>query len=400
MIVFFIINRFGRKTTLVIGVIPISLAWILIGFANAVPYLYVARFMCGLTSGLCYTVIPMYIGEIASDKIRGGLTVMLTIIVKTGVLLVYFIGPLVTFSQLAFLGLIPPVVFLLTVSWLPETPYYLLGENRSDEAFKNLSKLRGHANVHEELDEMALSVKKSQENKAEFKELLQAGGNRKALIILVGLTSAQILCGSQVIIAYAQTIFNRVGTNFETSDISIILGIVQLITVAVAASIIDFVGRRPLLLISVGGTAICNAVVGVYFLLERLQIDIKQITWVPVLALMIFIICYNLGMSTVLFAVLGEIFPKNLRAKAGAVYAMTTSTYSFSVSKLFQVVSDGLGSDVTFFGFAMFGFIFFPFVWCVVPETKGKSLNLILEELNSIKKKSSQQKSSNINDLE
>lgn len=328
----------------------------------------------------------MYLGEISSDKIRGGITIMLTVMVKFGILFTYSIGPYVSFRTLPWINLGVPILFLVLIFWVPETPYFLLDKNRRAEAEACLIRLRGHTNVQSELNTMEEAVKKAQENTGTFRELFYKRGNRRALIIIIGLTSIQILCGSQSIIAYSETIFKKIDSGLEPSHISIIFGIVQLIAAGLSASVVDLVGRRPLLLISVCGTAICNFLVGLYFFLERQGVDIQSLSWMPILAIMVFIVCYVLGLASVLFALLGEIFPTNVKAIAGAVYTITSSAYSFGVHKLFQVVSDGIGSDAAFWGFAAFGLIFLPFIYFLVPETKGKPLETILEELNKKKK--------------
>lgn len=364
------------------GVIPLVAAWIIVATARSVWLLYLARILSGLTFGLCYCVVPMYLSEIASTRIRGFLITMITVMNKLGVLLVYCFGPFVSFASLAYLCLIPPLLFVLSCYWLPESPYYLLAQNKQRQAFESLAQLRGHADVQPELDEMLQAVIKSKDNKGAFRELFYTKGGRRALIIIVGLTAIQILCGSQAIIGYSQTIFFKVNRNLEASHVSIIFGVVQLLAAGSAASVVDSIGRRPLLLVSVSGTAVCNGVVGTYFLLERLSIDTSAISWLPIVAIMTFIVCYVIGMASVIYTILGEIFPSNLKAVAGAIYTITCSICSFSVYKLFQVVSDGLGSDVSFFTFAFFGICFVPFVYFVVPETKRMSLDEILHELN------------------
>lgn len=351
--------------------------------ANHVAFLYIARILCGVTAGLCYTVIPMYIGEIASDRIRGALSVIFTLSVKTGILISFSYGPFVSFRDMAWLALIPSVIFLICVYWLPETPYYLLGQHKEDEAFICLSKLRGHGYVNAEFDQMAVAVKNADQHKTEFRELFSTKGNRNAFVILVGIVATQIFCGSQAVIAYTQTIFDRMGSTLDPSHMSIILATVQLISSIIATISVDTVGRRPLLLTSVVGGVLCNTTIGIFFTLERWNIETGPISWIPALALFIFIFCYVVGMATVAFAVIGEVFPKNLRAKAGASYTIIGGLLTFAMSKLFQVVSDNLGSDISFFGFAGFGCLSFPFVWFFVPETKGKSLDVILMELNS-----------------
>lgn len=380
-------RRFGRKKTFTFGIIPIIIAWILKATATIVELIFVARILCGFTFGVCLCVMPMYLGEIASPIIRGSLAIILTLMSKSGVLLAYSIGPFVSFQALAYISLTPCILFLIATLWLPETPYFLLGKNRSEEALVSLKKLRGHENVHNELERMSLAVQKSKDNTGKFNDLFHTRGNRRALIILIGLASIQMLCGSQAVLAYSQTIFKTIDTanNFNPSIISIILASVQLATVILCTLTVDRVGRRPLLLLSITGTTICNIIVGLYFFLD-LTMDTTTFAWLPIATIMVFIFCYNIGLPTVNLAILGEIFPTNLKAIAGLTYTIWTALLSFTVSKLFQVVSDGLGSHVTFWGFAVFGLIFIPFAWLLIPETKGKPFDVILQEFNAKKK--------------
>lgn len=243
--------------------------------------------------------------------------------------------------------------------------------------------------MHAELDMMSTAVLKAKDNNGTFRELLYTRGSRRAVIIIFGLSCIQILCGSQAIIAYSETIFHKVDPELEASTITIIFGTVQLIAAGFSASVVDLIGRRPLLLASVAGTAVCNFLVGLYFFLERQSVDITSLSWLPILAMMVFIVCYVVGMATVIFALLGEIFPSNLKAVAGALYTITSSAISFAVHKMFQVISDGIGSDASFWCFAIFGLLFMPFVWFLVPETKGKPLDDILLELNTKKSRTS-----------
>lgn len=362
--------------------VPLITSWILIGVAETVAVIYVSRVLSGLAYGIAYSVLPMYLGEIASDHIRGSISTLLTVMAKLGILYAYSIGPYVSVRLMAWLAIIPAALFVGTFIWLPESPYYLIGKNEQENARKSLSRLRQCNDVDEELERMSIAVKKSQENKGTFQELFFNKGNRMSLIIILGLSIAQQLCGSQAVIAYSQTIFKRVGSTLGASESTIILGVVQLVSAAVSFSIVDIVGRRPLLLLSVIGAAICNTIVGLYFFLERMEINVTGIAWLPMLAIMVFIVAYTIGMATVTFAILGEIFPKNLKSVAGPAFTITGGVFSFIVAKLFQIVSDDLGSDYTFWGFALFTYMFIPFVWFLIPETKGKSLDVILEEIN------------------
>lgn len=357
----------------------------MLALGNSVCHLYIARALNGITISVCFASIPMYIGEISSNKIRGKMTILLSISVKLGVLIIFFVGSVVTFRQMAWFSLLIPLVFLLSMKWLPESPYYLIGCNRDDEAFRILSKLRGHGYINDEFEQISSTVKNSSKHTVEFKHLLQKGANRKATMLLGILVFAQILSGSTAILAYSQTIFSKFGMTMQSSNITILFGVIQLITVIVVALLVDYVGRKPLLLISIGGTTICNFIVGTFFCVERFIVDINFLAWIPTAAIMGFIIFYNIGMSSALYAVIGEIFQKNLRAKAGAVLTISQGLCSFMVIKLFQVIGDGFGSDFVFFWFTLVGIISFPLIWYNLPETKGKSFNQILEELNQPK---------------
>ncbi|KAJ6627324.1 Facilitated trehalose transporter Tret1 [Pseudolycoriella hygida] len=378
-----LMNKVGRKTLLLMASVPLIISWILIGVAESIALIYVSRILSGLAYGTSYSVLPMYLGEIASNRIRGAISTLLTVMAKFGILYAYSIGPYVSVRLMAWLSIIPAGIFVATFIWLPESPYYLLVKNEREQARRSLTRLRQHENVDEELERMSVAVKKSQENKGTFQELFFDETNRMSLIIIIGLATAQQLCGSQAIIAYSETIFKRVGSTLGASESTIILGVVQLVSAAVSSSIVDIVGRRPLLLSSVIGAAVCNTVVGLYFFLERMEIDVTGIAWLPMLAIMVFIVMYTIGMATVTFAILGEIIKINLKSVAGPTFTITGGAISFIVVKLFQVVSDDLGSDYTFWGFALLTYLFIPFVWFLIPETKGKSFEVILDELNA-----------------
>lgn len=176
--------------------VPLIAGWILIGVAKSVAHIYVSRVLSGLAYGMCYSVLPMYLGEIASDRIRGSISVLLTVMAKLGILYAYAIGPYVSVKLMAWLGLIPSAVFVGTFIWFPESPYYLLGKSEIQKAKRSLSLLRQSNDVDEELERMAIAVKKSQENKGTFNELFFNKGNRMSLIIILGLGIAQQLCGN------------------------------------------------------------------------------------------------------------------------------------------------------------------------------------------------------------
>lgn len=324
----------------------------------------------------------MYLGEIGSDQIRGSISTMLGIMAKSGNFLVYAIGPHVSMYTLGWMGICLPVLFVASFVWLPESPYYLLGKNRSDDALQNLQRLRGHKNVDAELKRMTEMVQKSNESNRGLRELMKSG-NRRGLIIVTGIAAATILTGTEAMLSFSQLIFEKVGgVGLDGSILNMIFGGLLVSTSILASCAVDRFGRRPLLLYSTVGLTVCNFTIAVFFLMIRMEVNLYGFSWVPMTACMGYIICNGLGLATVSFAVMGEIMPKHLKSIAGVVFGLTISFLSLVVSKLFQVIADNLGHHVIFFGFAFFSFLFFPFVYYLIPETKGKSLDVILEELN------------------
>ncbi|XP_058833967.1 facilitated trehalose transporter Tret1-like [Topomyia yanbarensis] len=374
------VDKFGRKYTMLFAAIPTIIGWILIGVAQSVPVLYVSRLLSGISYGMQYSSMPLYLGEIASDAIRGSIGTLLTVMAKAGILVEYSVGPYVGFRTLAWISLVFPSAFFVLFMWMPESPYYLLAKNDQESAAKSLRWLRKRDEVHDELIMMKTAVEKSKQNKGTFRELLTPG-NRRSLIVVLGLGALQQLCGSQAVIAYSQQIFEEVQSGLKAHESSIIMAVIQLITATLSSSIVDRVGRRPLLLISTAGCAIGTFIVGLYFFLQQQGVAVQSVSWIPLVVIMLYIISYTIGLATVPFAVLGELFPANVKAVAAAMYTMFASSVGFGVAKLYQVISDELGTYVSFWIFAVCSSLFVIFVYLLVPETKGKPLDQILEEM-------------------
>lgn len=255
----------------------------------------------------------------------------------------------------------------------------------STDAFNNLCKLRGHKAVGPELSRMDAAVRLSNTtNRGTFKELT-AVANRRSLIIIFGLAAIAPLSGSSAITDYSQTIFSKIDSSLSPSSASILLAVVQLGSAVLGNVFVDVIGRKPLLLMSTFGTAACTTVVGMYFYMERQGTDVSEMGWVPTTVLMLFQVAFNIGLATVTYALLGEIFPKHLKSIVSATFLVFSSLIDVLVSKSFQTVSDNIGNDVSFFTFSFFSYFFILFVIFVIPETKGKTLDVILVDMSSCK---------------
>lgn len=276
-----------------------------------------------------------------------------------------------------------PVAFILTFMCLPESPYYDLRRNKRENAEKSLKFLRGRDNNKAELDSMEKLVSEEMKHESKWKDVLQIDGNRRALIIILGIYTTQQFCGSTAIISYAQQIFGQAESMLGAEKACIVLGSVQLFTSTVSSLLVDRIGRKPLLLASSFGVGFSNLIVGLYFLLKHYKLEcISSINWLPVLTIVIFICSYTIGLATVPFAVTSEMFPTNIKSKATCVIQTYTALSTFAVTKLYQVVADGLGTHVAFLGFAGCSFAGLVFIFIFLPEMKGQSFETIQDRLN------------------
>lgn len=392
-------DRFGRKTTLLLGAVPFILGWVLIIVADSVAVLYVARMFSGLGYGIVYTVAPMYTGEIATNQVRGALSTLITLMNKVGILAQYCIGPFVSMKVLAAINLILPVTFVLTFIFLPESPYYYLKFERSERAERSLRNLRS-GDIRTELKSIELNVQEDMKNRGTWSDLISEATNRKAMWITLGVFTIQQLCGSAAVVAYAQVIFNCTtgqekgtilsnGTRVESDGVpiqpyqeSIILGCVQVATCGLTVILVDRVGRKPLLLLSALGVGLMNATIGTYFYFYEVnESAVKSLNWLPLVALLVYIVCYAIGLSTVPYVIIGEIFPTNVKLYASCFAHIYTGISMFAVQKLFQVVQDAYGIYTVFWGFAAFSLMGLVFMIVVLPETKGKSFASIQAQL-------------------
>lgn len=332
---------------------------------------------------MALSTMPMYLGEISSDAIRGSTGSLTAIMAKIGILLSFSIGPYVSVKTLAYILLAVTVISAGTFLWLPESPYFFSIRNKKDKAIKSLQWLGGHKDSYQEYVKIEDAVYKANENKGTLKQLF-VNGSLRSLMIIVCVGSSKHFCGAFAILSYASQIFQKIDGGMTPSVTAIILGVVQLISSTISYFIVDRYGRRPLLLISSVGVTVCNFIVGTYLYYQTMM-DVSEISWIAISSIMIHLVFFAMGLSPVTFTLLAEIFPTNIKAVAIASYSIFESALTFFIAKIFQVVNDSLGTHISFYSFGCISLALLVCMWFFVPETKQKSLDTILDEMKSSK---------------
>ncbi|XP_050294866.1 facilitated trehalose transporter Tret1-like [Anthonomus grandis grandis] len=369
------VDMLGRKRMILVASLPYFASWIMIAFAKSVELIYVARFIAGMSDGLVFTAVPIYIGEISEPRIRGLLGASVSVTFIFGILLINIIGSYLTITLAALVASCLPLITLVTFAFMPETPYQHLMRGNSEEAKRSLQKLRGMLDVDAELTRVSLAVKAETKHKGRFWDLFTDRVNRKAVFIMVIVRGAQQLSGVTAITFYAQIIFIEAGDNISSETATIIFFSVQLCLSLFASTIVDRAGRRPLLIGSISGGALFLFTEGMYFYIKTCtNIDVTPYSVIPVVGLIGFVIIFSLGMGTVPLLMLGELFSSNAKAFALCFADIYFSIIATSVSKFFQIMKDSFGIYSPFFAFTFFSVCGLILIVLFVPETKGKTL--------------------------
>ena len=153
-----IIDVIGRKRTILLVAIPYITAWVLIAYGPNMITFLIARFSAGIAEGSIYIALPMYVGEISDIKIRGVLGTVCSMASCVGILLINIIGPYCTIRTTAFVGLLIPVISLMTFCFMPESPYFFLIKKNEFKAKKSLEFLRNSKNVEIELKNISKDI--------------------------------------------------------------------------------------------------------------------------------------------------------------------------------------------------------------------------------------------------
>lgn len=176
----------GRKNTVAFSSFNVIAAWLTIGLATTPSVMLVGRFVGGISEGLSFNAVPMYLGEIASPNVRGLLASLCPVSRVFGILLIYILGAYLPLHVVAFASITIPVIYLVTFIRIPESPYYYLIRGDVTEAVRSLQKLRGQEDVIEELARISSAVKEQNEVRRNLLDVFKVKSNRKGFLICCG----------------------------------------------------------------------------------------------------------------------------------------------------------------------------------------------------------------------
>ncbi|EDW85207.2 uncharacterized protein Dwil_GK12735 [Drosophila willistoni] len=379
----FLIDRLGRKVCLFIIAIPNMIFWILTYAAKDVTYLYIGRFLAGISSGGCYVVLPIFVAEIADSSVRGALSSLTMVYISIGTMIGFACASYLSYYLMPCIIICLPVIYILAIIGLSETPQYLLRHGRDEQAkksyyfYKNLSS----SNTTSESNENDAA-------KIEFEtfRLQVFGGGITQKITLrdffnlptmkiFGLIFVLIICnqlsGSFAIFSYTSHIFNELETQLNPNNCSIIVGAAQVLGVLCAVGLVDRLGRRILLLTSMLGMGLGE--LGIAMLKDFASSEfLAQNEWLSLLLMCFVAIIASLGVVALLFVIIIELLPAKIRSIGTSLSMATFSSFIFVSLKIYPIMIYDYGLNVTMYMSAGVCFFCFIVLGLFLPETKGK----------------------------
>ncbi|KAF5270585.1 hypothetical protein FQR65_LT05483 [Abscondita terminalis] len=385
--VIFLIDKIGRKKTMLLSGILLFMPWLLVIFSKSFAMLLTARLLGGFGGGITIGVVPLYIGEISEKENRGALSSLTTIGLILSTVVIYAMGPFVSYTTLAIFCASVPAIFVITSYFIPDSPYYLIKRKQTQAAQDALKYLASTENIKEWQEEIESSIEKDEASKLKLSDLFFKRTLRKPFVIIIGLKTLQQLSGVFVISSYIQTVMEQSQTSLSAETSSVIFAAIQIPCVIISAWLVDIVGRRILLAISASGCAIALIGEGIYFyLLQEVHADLTSVHFLPTLCLTVYLMMIPIGLGTLLYVVLGELFTTKMKKIGGSVFAFYSGLLSFVSVKIFNGLSEACGMYTTFWIFSCVCILGVLFGLFVLPETKGKSFEQIQDMLNGSKK--------------
>jgi sugar porter (SP) family MFS transporter len=377
-------EKFGRKKSLLLLSGLFALTTLGAAFAFNWAMLLLFRFLTGILLGCISVVTPMFIAEISPAKKRGRLVLLNQLFVVISLFLAFVVNYLLAKSigfgswrWMIGVEAIPAASFFLLLNLVPESPRWLVNQNRSDEALSIFTRIKAN-NPAEEVRIVQQSVE--QEEKMGHGKLF-VKENRFPVTIAILMAAFNQLAGINAIMIYAPRVFEMAGFESNVSLLqSISVGATNLVFTLVTLLLIDRYGRRSLLMAGSVGMVFFLGMLSKSFFTENYS-DLGG--YGVMIYLMGFIAFFAFSQGAVLWVVISEIFPNKVRSKGQALGSFTHWILAAALIWGFPVVANmpGIGGGISFAFFAAMMVIHFFFAWKIVPETKGKSLEEIQAEM-------------------
>jgi len=378
-------DRLGRKKVLIISAVLLLVSAVGTAIPRNLTEFIIYRFIGGLGVGAASLVSPMYIAEITPARTRGRMVSVNQFAIVSGFLVVYFANYFIALGkeetwivQTGWRWMfgsesLPASVLLVLAFFVPESPRWLTKQKREQEAIGILTKVDGQQFAQKEL----LSIKDAIAHESGSVAQLFEPGMKIVLVIGIVLAVLQQVTGINAVLYYAPEIFKNLGARTESALLqTVVVGAVNIGFTIIAIWTVDRLGRKPLMLIGSLGMGLTLMSLGLAFYFNQKSL------WVLLIVLG-YIGCFAMSLGPVTWVILSEIFPTGIRGRAMAIATVILWISCFLVSQTFPMMDknkwlvEKFHHGFSFWIYAVFCVVELFFVWLLVPETKGKTLEEI-----------------------
>ncbi len=371
-------EKLGRRRLVFIISIVFIIGALILASAPSMEVLVIGRLVIGFAVGGSTAIVPVYLSELAPTEARGSLSslnqLMITIGILSSYLVNYAFAPIEGWRWMLGLAVVPSLILMIGVIFMPESPRWLL-EKRGEKAARDVMKLTYPAS---EIDGEIENMKKINAISDSTWTVLKSPWLLSTIIIGSVFALLQQLIGINAIIYYAPKIFAKAGLGDSTAILSTVgIGVVNVLVTIVAIFIIDKVDRKKLLVIGNIGMVASLLIMSILIWI----MGVNSAAWIMMICLTTFIIFFGISWGPILWVMLPELFPMRARGAATGIAALVLSIGSLLVAQLFPLLTEVLEIQEVFLIFAVIGVISLFFVVKFLPETRGRSLEQIEADL-------------------
>ncbi|XP_069699253.1 facilitated trehalose transporter Tret1-like [Periplaneta americana] len=399
-----IIDKLGRKRTLMLVNVPSVIGWFLIATASSNEswfwyQVYLGRLLTGIAVGLANTPAVVYASESLDKALRSIVITWPSIGISLGIMIVYMLGSLFQDDWRLVAGIcssVPLVALLLVWFTIPESPMWLAGRGRVQEAEFSIRRIRnipGRKDLPDELqDELQVMITRGlqQNNSESWRDtfaFLRRPEAYKPLLIMNAFFFFQQFSGIYVVIFYAVSIIRETGEGFDGYFVTIFIGVSRLVMSIVVSYASKRCGRRKLCTASGVGLVLSTSALTVFLTLTNAGIigpeQVKNFSWFPVASLLLSVLTGTSGFLTLPFAMIGEVFPLKIRGRACGVCTCMATVFTSIIVKLYPDMRNWLGCHNVFMFFTVMAAVGTVIMYFCLPETDGKTLDEIEEYFRS-----------------
>ncbi len=387
-------DAMGRRNVMLMAAVLFIISAIGTGAADSSAVFIAARFIGGLGVGAASVLSPAYISEVTPASIRGRLSSIQQVMIITGLTAAffanYFLAELANGSTGEFwlgypawrwmfwMQLLPATIFLLSLLLIPESPRYLVSKGRDADAERVLTRLFGSHVARAKVVEIRDSL--AQDHRPRLSDLKEGGKIRPIVWAGILLAVFQQLVGINIVFYYGAVLWRSVGyTEADALQTNIISGVISIAACIVAIMAIDRIGRKPMLLIGSAGMAITLGLMAIAFSSGTIGADgnLQMSSAMGLLAFisaMAYAALFNFSWGPVMWVMLGEMFPNQIRGSGLAVAGFAQWMANFAIVVSFPWLLSNIGLPITYGFYAVSALVSFFLVKKFIHETKGKEL--------------------------